>query len=461
MDDPHRRRGCRPFCPPWPPCSRTPRRPATGPQRRPRSCSSRDRDGDSEILLMNLDGSGQRQLTANTVADATPVWTPDGDIVFASTRNGTGTSTAWTRTAGTSFASRATADANEFDPAVSSEGDVAFEGNASGNWDVYLLPRDGSDQVRADDRLPRADDFDPAFSPDGGELVFATGDRGTYDIATVEVGGGPSDVNIEPPERRPFVFDPHFLVTETRPRSSSATRETRQGQPKPHVAAMNLQWRGLPHSDGGRVRRLGADRHRGQPGGLHALRRRQSQQRLPTVHRWTSEGSSQRRLTSPGRGINVEADVRPARSRRRPALARLGPRPPGVGRVHHRDQRERHPCRQRPARTASTVSRATTASRDAAATTSSTEARATTRSSAATGSTRSTASGDDDSLRRRPGTTGSGATPAPTASSAAPAPTASSRSTARTTPWSGARAWATRRLWTRTSMPSTPSTVIH
>ena len=133
----------------------------------------------------------------------------------------------------------ATADASEFDPAVSSEGDVAFEGNASGNWDVYLLPRDGSDQVQMTDSA--ADDFDPSFSPDGGTIAFSTGDRGTYDIATVGVGGGPSDVNIIPLDDVALVFDPHFLVTEDETQIVlSYQGDAGKDNPNRNVAAMNL-----------------------------------------------------------------------------------------------------------------------------------------------------------------------------------------------------------------------------
>ena len=38
-----------------------------------------DRDGDSEIYVMNVDGSGQRAITENEDNDADPVWRPDGE----------------------------------------------------------------------------------------------------------------------------------------------------------------------------------------------------------------------------------------------------------------------------------------------------------------------------------------------------------------------------------------------
>jgi hypothetical protein len=46
------------------------------------------RDGQSEIYVMNPDGSGQTRLTNNSALDSAPAWSPDGTkILFTSTRD--------------------------------------------------------------------------------------------------------------------------------------------------------------------------------------------------------------------------------------------------------------------------------------------------------------------------------------------------------------------------------------
>jgi Tol biopolymer transport system component len=120
----------------------------------------RDADGQSEIFVMNADGSGQRKLTRNLWSDFHPAWSPDGrKLVF------------------------------------DSRGSSGGGGNSWGWYDVYVVNADGSGQptgltketrpVR--NRAPRA--ALPAWSPDGRMIAFLGWNDGNYDVYVMNADG--------------------------------------------------------------------------------------------------------------------------------------------------------------------------------------------------------------------------------------------------------------------------------
>ena len=103
------------------------------------------RPGELEIMVMNADGSNQRQVTSIGGANFAPYWHPSGDrIVFSS---------------------------NHHDP-------------SGRDFDVYMVNLDGTGLTR----ITEAEGFDgfPVFSPDGRYLVFASNRN----------NGGTSDTNV-------------------------------------------------------------------------------------------------------------------------------------------------------------------------------------------------------------------------------------------------------------------------
>ena len=115
---------------------------------------SSDRDGDSEVFVMTVNGSGQTNLTKNAVSDSQPAYSPNGQkIVFSSDRD---------------------------DPL----------------GEVYVMDKDGSKPIRLTND-PESDS-DPAFSPDGSKIAFVSFRSGfpNAEIYVVNADGSGTPTNL-------------------------------------------------------------------------------------------------------------------------------------------------------------------------------------------------------------------------------------------------------------------------
>ena len=104
-----------------------------------------DRDGDSEVYIMNVDGSGLIQLTKNNGYDGRPRWSPDGS-------------------------------------------QLAFETDRDGDWDIYIMNADGSNP-HAVTINAKSSDWNESWSPDGRWLVYASNTGGNDDLFIIRVDG--------------------------------------------------------------------------------------------------------------------------------------------------------------------------------------------------------------------------------------------------------------------------------
>ena len=153
-----------------------------------------NRDGDTEIFVMNPDGTGVTQLTSNTAADSDPNWSPDGSkIAFRSNRDGEFEIFVMNAdgTGGTQLTSNTTDDGlADWSPDGSK---IAFQTDRDGNGEIYVMNADGSSRTNLTTNA--ASEGHPAYSPLGNRLTFISNRDGNFEIYVMDVDGS-NPVNI-------------------------------------------------------------------------------------------------------------------------------------------------------------------------------------------------------------------------------------------------------------------------
>src|SRR5437667_6655635 len=148
---------------------------------------------------MNVDGSGQTRLTVNTASDRlaplNPAWSPDGTKIAFST-NRDGNYEIYTMNADGSGPTRLTSNAaDDASPTWSHDGTkIAFVRYlGGGNYEIYVLDADlchectGTGPTNLSQSASA--DLEPAWSPDGTKIVFASNRDGNYELYTINPDG--------------------------------------------------------------------------------------------------------------------------------------------------------------------------------------------------------------------------------------------------------------------------------
>lgn len=158
-----------------------------------------DRDGDWEIYMMNADGSNLRNLTLHDGDDYAASWSPDGSqIVFYSTRDNV--RQLYVMNADGSNQSRISTpdnggDTDDWAPVWSPTGNlIAYQGiphhNSGGDStaDIFLVDPNGGNK-RNLTQGSGTDEESPAWSPDGGQILYQLYLNGSYDIWVMNADG--------------------------------------------------------------------------------------------------------------------------------------------------------------------------------------------------------------------------------------------------------------------------------
>ena len=135
------------------------------------------RNGNADLYLMNADGTGQVRLTSDTANELQPTWSPDGTrLAYAKMNPTTGTHDVWIiRTDGTGAVAIAPHAANDIRPSFSPDGTkIVFQSDRDGNSDIFLVPVGPSGATGPAVNLTHhpAEDLDPVFTADGSQVIF-------------------------------------------------------------------------------------------------------------------------------------------------------------------------------------------------------------------------------------------------------------------------------------------------
>jgi Tol biopolymer transport system component len=147
-----------------------------------------ERDGNADVYVMDADGSGQRALTTDGSWDGEPAWSPDGTkIAFVSERDGN--PEIYVMSADGSRQRRLTVDpASDGSPTWSPDGRrLAFHSDRGGSNAIYVMGADGGGATRLTNGFSW--DGSPAWSPDGSRIAFASERNGNGDIYLMDDDG--------------------------------------------------------------------------------------------------------------------------------------------------------------------------------------------------------------------------------------------------------------------------------
>jgi len=146
-----------------------------------------DRDGNSEIYMMDYDGERQRRITINNWMDVLPSWSRDHEkILFTSYRNNNPDLLMFNLYSGrTEFLS--TQRANYCADWAPDGNRIVYTSTKSGNAELYVREMDTGKERRL--TFNHVIDTTPNWSPSGREIVFTSARTGTPQIYVMDAEG--------------------------------------------------------------------------------------------------------------------------------------------------------------------------------------------------------------------------------------------------------------------------------
>jgi TolB protein len=160
-----------------------------------------------DIWVMNQDGTDQVQLTTGESGGG-PSFSPDGSLI-AFDRTVAGQSEIFVMNADGSNVTRLTDNAvNDFSPAFSPDGTrIAFARGDAADNEVFVMGAGGENPIPL--TSTPSDDREPNWSPDGSQIVYEAGEPAfTHIFAVPSSGGAPAQLTFGPGYQEDPAFSP-------------------------------------------------------------------------------------------------------------------------------------------------------------------------------------------------------------------------------------------------------------
>lgn len=147
-----------------------------------------DRGRNFDIYVMDADGKGLTQLTHDSAKDLDPTWSPDGTrIAFSKTAGST--TQIYVMSADGGPATQITSEGSNFSPAWSPDGEwIACVSNRDGDRNIYLISPDGKQEPARLTKKSSAE-YSPAWAADSKWLAYVSTRSGANDIWVMDTVG--------------------------------------------------------------------------------------------------------------------------------------------------------------------------------------------------------------------------------------------------------------------------------